>query len=491
MQAGGAGALAFGASGCFGDSEDEASAGADAGNEPNGSNVVLITIDTVRADHVGAYGSKRVKTPNMDAFAKEGVRFSDAVPEGMPTVPARRAIFSGRRSFPFRNWKAEPSLPQSPGWMSIPDHQVTWLEWAKRAGLTTAMSTDIPFIVGPRFDGFRSKIDMVRAVPGEPPLRDRPGKLVGDDVLAPYLLPALKGTEQEQRLRAYLTVNPPGRPERDHLAPRTFQGGMDMLDRLKDQQPFALVVDTFGPHEAWDPPAKYIGMYDEPKRRGIEPIQPFLTPFGVIEELGIDDDMLERIRNLYAAEMTFVDAWLGRFLDKLEDAGLADKTTVLLISDHGMTLGERGVIGKNGSVAYSEVYHVPFMMRDPERRGAGTTSAFHASTHDVGPTLLAAAGVRVPGSYDGEDLGAIFTGEEPPERPVFTAAYGGHVIAGDKDWFLLADNPGKDKKLFRRNDETKDVAAQHRDQVERLWGAIVDQAGGPLPELGPKGAVGL
>ena len=179
---------------------------------------MLIVIDTVRTDHVGVYGSERVKTPNIDALARQSLRFTRAVPEAMPTVPARRAIFTGRRSFPFRNWKAEPSLPQSPGWMSIPEHQVTWLEWAKKAGYTTALATDVPFVVGPRYDSFRSKIDMVEAVPGEPPLLDKPKKLVSDEVLDRYRIPALRGTEAELRLRQFLTVNPPGRPEHDTSA---------------------------------------------------------------------------------------------------------------------------------------------------------------------------------------------------------------------------------------------------------------------------------
>ena len=493
LKAGGAGALgaaALGASGCFGGDEEEAVLGAD-GGKPDGSNVVLIVIDTVRTDHVGVYGSERVKTPNIDAFAAQGLRFTQAVPEAMPTVPARRATFTGQRSFPFRNWKAEPSLPQAPGWMSIPDHQITWLEWAKKAGYTTALATDVPFVVGPRYEGFRSKIDMVEAVPGEPPLPDKPEKLVSDEVLDRYLIPALKGTEAELRLRQFLTVNPPGRPEREHLGPRTFRAGMGMLEHLKETKPFALVVDTFAPHEAWDPPSKYVAMYDEPKREGVEPIQPFETPFGMVEDLGLDDDLLGRARNLYAAEMTFVDAWFGRFLQKLEDLRLGKDTTVLLLSDHGMTLGERGVIGKKPTNAFSEIYHVPYVIRDPRGRRAGETSDYFASTHDVGPTLLSAADIRVPGAMDGEDLTPLFAGEEVPGRPVFTAAYADQVLAGDEDWFLIADNQGNSKRLYQRDDESDDVAADNGEVVDRLWQTILAEAGGPLPRLGPKGVIGL
>lgn len=166
-----------------------------------------------------------------------------------------------------------------------------------------------------------------------------------------YRIPALKGTEAEVRLREFLTVNPPGRPERDHLGPRTCRGGMELLEKLKDEKPFALVVDTFAPHEAWDPPSKYVAMYDDPKRDAVEPIQPFETPFGMVEQLGLDDDLPERTRNLYAAEMTLVDVWLGRFLQKLADLRLERDTTVLLLS--------RGVIGKKPTNAFSEIYHVP------------------------------------------------------------------------------------------------------------------------------------
>lgn len=182
LKAGGAGALGsgvLGTAGCFGGEEDDAALGAD-GGKPDGSNVVLIVIDTVRIDHVGVYGSERVKTPNIDALAKQSLRFTRAAPEAMPTVPARRAIYTGRRSFPFRNWKAEPSLPQSPGWMSIPDHHVTWLEWAKKAGYTTRSRRTSHSSSAPVTRASARRSTWSRAVPGEPPLPDKPEKLVSE-----------------------------------------------------------------------------------------------------------------------------------------------------------------------------------------------------------------------------------------------------------------------------------------------------------------------
>lgn len=131
------------------------------------------------------------------------------------------------------------------------------------------------------------------------------------------------------------------------------------------------------------------------------------------------------------------------------------------------------------------------MIRDPEGRRAGETSDYFASTHDVGPTLLSAADIRVPGTIDGEDLTPLLADEDVPGRPVFTASYADQVLAGDDDWFLIADNEGKSKRLYRRKDEADDVAADNGEVVDRLWQAILDEAGGPLPRLGPKGVIGL
>lgn len=148
---------------------------------------------------------------------------------------------------------------------------------------------------------------------------------------------------------------------------------------------------------------------------------------------------------------------------RLDDLGLEKDTTVLLLSDHGMTLGERGVIGKKPTNAFNEIYQVPYMIRDPAGRRAGETSGYFASTH----------------------------GEDVPERPVFTASYANQVLAGDEDWFLIADNQGKSKRLFRRDDESNDVAGDNEDVVDRLWRTLISATGGPLPRLGAEGAIGL
>ena len=67
-------------------------------------NVIMVILDSLRKDHIGAYGNSNIKTPNMDAFARESLRFERAYPESLPTIPARRSIHTGLRTWPFRNW---------------------------------------------------------------------------------------------------------------------------------------------------------------------------------------------------------------------------------------------------------------------------------------------------------------------------------------------------------------------------------------------------
>ena len=141
-------------------------------------------------------------------------------------------------------------------------------------------------------------------------------------------------------MRAYLASNPRNRPEEDFNAAKVFGEGMGWLDWARTRQPFALVVDSFDAHEPWDAPRRLIDLYGRARPKGVEPIQPFPTPAGLTRELELSRGLLRRMRQLYAAEVTLIDVWLGRFLDRLSNLGLAENTVVVLVSDHGVLLGE-------------------------------------------------------------------------------------------------------------------------------------------------------
>jgi arylsulfatase A-like enzyme len=137
---------------------------------------------------------------------------------------------------------------------------------------------------------------------------------------------------------------------------------------------------------------------------------------------------------------------------------------------------------------------VPMMIRHPEGKLAGETHDYFSSTHDVPRTLLGFMGVRAPGQMNGEDLSIIFEGEEPPARPVFTSCYDDHVLAGDRDWFMIGDSEGRLKRLYDKNADPRelhDVAAEHPELVDRYWKVLEDEAGGTLPQFGASGGKGV
>ena len=117
--------------------------------------------------------------------------------------------------------------------------------------------------------------------------------------------------------------------------------------------------------------------------------------------------------HLYAAEVTLVDRWLGRLLDKLAGFGMDDNTLVVAISDHGVLLGEYGWVGKRYKEMHQPLCHVPFVIRHPARKAKGRSSPYFASTHDVGPTVLGALGFDRPDSMNGNDLSALLDGKRP------------------------------------------------------------------------------
>ncbi|MEJ7750859.1 MAG: sulfatase [Thermoleophilaceae bacterium] len=492
LKAGGAGALALGAAGCATDDFE-----VELESDPDAPNVLMIITDSTRADFIGAYNRQSIaKTPNIDALAKDSLRFNLAVPDSMPTGPVRRAVLTGQRGFPSRDWVLTKGLPEEPGWTPIGDYQPIFTEMLGNAGVNTSYCTDNPFLAGPRFANFRRTLDKARPDYSQGAYRafnkpfDRPAQR---SEIERYLLPNLSDTVEVQRLRDHVGWNALfRRRERDYSAARVMRMGMQVLDEQEKGKPFFLAVDSFDPHEPFDAPRAYNVQISGAARKGIQkdginPIQPFDTPSNRTTTLEIDDETLELIREMYAAELTYADRWIGRLLNKLADSGLGENTMVMYFSDHGIMLGEHGVIGKAAALPHREIYHVPYMIRDPEKRLAGTTSDYFASTHDVAKTVLSSFGVRAAGMMDGEDLTVLFDGKEPPGRPYFTAIYADYVIAGDGRYVLISNIVGKSRRLYDTLEdpgELNDIAADNQQIVDTLWQALNDEAGGTLPLFG-------
>ena len=445
---------------------------------PDGANVLLVVIDSLRADH--ALGPL-AQTPTIDALARNAVRFPNAFPEAMPTVPARNSILSGRRMFPFRDWHEYPGLLTKPGWEPPERLADLFTKVLGRSGWWTAYVTDNPYLgFASPYGPFRRSFDVFVRHGGQIGGRNQ---RVDQQILNHWLHPAVLRAGMADRVRRYIANADYSHDERESFAARVFESAVETLKLAARERPFVLVVDTYEPHEPWTPPRHYLDMYGDPDYKGPEPAEPH---YGRAEDWLNDDELpivLERMRALYAAEVTMTDRWLGLLIERLHDLRLDSETVVALVSDHGILFGERGWTGKISTQLHPELINVPLLIADPARRG-GRPHPFFASTHDLAPTLLAMAGVERPAAMTGVDLSPALRGDRIPARPYAYGGYSDCHFLRDERIAYMADNRRQRAGLFElSNDprEQRNVASQHPGLVGALYATVRKRAGGPPP----------
>ena len=447
-------------------------------------NVVLVLIDSLRKDHIGVYGNDWIKTPNMDALSKESLRFTRAYPEAMPSIPARRGIHTGMRSFPFRGWELTNVTEEDValwGWEPIPEEQTTLAEILDEAGYQTLLVTDTlhQFRASYNFHrGFR----VYEWVRGQERDLFRPRTPATDGRIEETLVGGPNASHAEEIMLQYFANTATREREEDWFAPRVFAKGRDLLTASAEapgDQPFFLVVDAYDPHEPWDPPEEYTNLYSE----GYEGKEPFTSSSGPSDWL--TEAQLERMRALYAGEVTMMDRWLGRFLDRMGELNLFEDTLLILLSDHGHAFGEHGYAGKVPEALYPELTDIAFMIRHPEGKMAGETSDYFASTHDVAPTILGFLGIEAPRPMQGADLSVFFGGGRPAPRGHVTAGYHNNVFARDERYAMFARNDRTGTHLFDLEADPnmdENIAAENPDVMDGMWNDyVLGDAGGPMP----------
>ena len=333
-------------------------------------NVILIISDSVRHDYCGCYGNPWVKTPSIDALAREATVIENYFTASFPTGPMRKDVHTGRFTFAYSRWQGG----RQPG-------DVILSEQLSAAGVDTAYIGDTAnsFQLAARFD-HEDRVpwdnSRLEAVPEDLPLPADAEKLRTP-------LDRLKNIVR--RATAY-------DGEADRNAARTMRAAHRWLEtRAGTDRPFFLWVDTFDPHEPWDPPRYYIDRYD-PDYAGDELIEPAYAPAGYASE-----GEIRHMRRMYAAKLTMVDRWIGYLLDGLRLMGLDDDTAVIFTSDHGFYHGEHGLIGKvhlspEGKFLkrwplYGTIAHAPLLVKLPGVKGGRRLDAF-AQPPDLNPTIM-------------------------------------------------------------------------------------------------------
>jgi arylsulfatase A-like enzyme len=443
-------------------------------------NVLVLIIDSLRPDHVGAYGSPQIQTPNVDALAARGLRFNRAFPEAMVTIPARRSIFTSRRIFPYRHWKPNLELGTSPGWLPIEGDQNTFTKTLQSKGYWAVQVSDNPHLAFTKaYEGFRKTYDEWRTIVGQAGYY-RPPETVSMELVDKWLPTFLRDDRYIPGMRKYLANTGRGENEEETCAARVYKDAADTLEKAQRRQPFAMVVDCFDPHEPWSPPENYIDLYSN---AGPDVQNIGVTKYGFAENF--TPELLRRLHAIYAGEVTMTDHWLGHFMDRFYDLGLDENTVIVMLSDHGYLLGERGYTGKVPSQLHPELAQVPMILVTPDNKAAGKTAEFFASTHDVGPTVLSMLGLDPPQWMEGTDLSRLMDGEQPPEKREvhYGGMYNRFFIRTD-DYVLIGDNRGNERTLYDlRQDphEFFDIEKKNRKLSEELYQHVLELAGGPLP----------
>ena len=363
---------------------------------------LVISFDTLRADHLGVYGYPRNTSPFFDELAARGTVFDNAVVQYPSTLTSHMSIFTGL--YPAEHGVLPPDSVLSPEIETFP-------EVFQRAGFKTAGHTEGGFMRGSF--GFRRGFNEFRA-------RDR----------------------QSPR-------------EIEH----TFARGMRFLEGLDSDDRFLLFLHTYAVHAPYEPPNGYEGLFmedfpDGPPPGAFPPTGPQLVRVNAEQER-LSPEVIAYFEALYDATLRHADDALRDLFAELDRLGLTDEVTVVLTSDHGEEFQEHGLL--NHTQLYQEVMRVPLVVIHP-RVGPGRYEPLVQSV-DLAPTLYELAGLeateRPSGLSHARVLGRTVAAGEELGRTLAYAEEGGKQRAlwrrdGSSLFHLLTFEHGPDRWFPRR-----------------------------------------
>jgi arylsulfatase A-like enzyme len=445
-------------------------------------NVILVVFDSWRKDCAGVYGPPpwgKVHTPNFDRFAEESLVMTRAFPESLPTLPARRALYTGRRVYPYHNddFRFKGDFVGAPGWGPIPEDQPTLAELLSASGYRTALISDVYHMFKPSKNFWRGfhQWTFLRGQELDP-ARSGP-RLTQEEI--DYWLPKELQNEPFIRFIQRCITNIRDRiREEDYFAPRVLKEAALWLEQNKDAERFFLTVESFDPHEPWLVPDYYRRMYI--KEEGRENVLSFYRDVS-----DIDQKLLARTRANYSGEVSMCDRWFGFFMDTAKTLGLLDNTMVILTSDHGHSIGDRGFMGKRGYPSGPEVYDIPLMIRFPGAEHAGTSSDQFVQHHDIAAVIPQVTGVEAPAEIEGNSFLESAISGRPGKLDHVTVGWGSAVTVIDQHWWLNCKVDGTGVLLYDLKEAEpfeNNVAQENVETVNRLFALAKADAVGGFPE---------
>jgi arylsulfatase A-like enzyme len=407
-----AGLLALVLAACAGDSDPPAAPTAEA-TLPR-PNVLLISIDTLRADHLDAYGYDRTTAPNLSRLADEGALFESCVAVSNWTLPTHTSLFTGLH--PLVHGVEEHKDQLDPG-------RATLGEAFAAAGYETAGWFSNPF-VGSRF-GFTRGFESWTMAPNPDEMRQQIEK---------------QGTPKGAISRSWQPE--PGTRAVDYFVEQSAepitQRGLQFLEQRDVERPFLLFLHYNDVHSDYIPPPPFDRRFSSDYSGSLS-IEGYPHNKRVNRAMPAED--LAWVVSQYDGEIGWVDQHIGTLLQRLADLDLAENTIVIVTADHG-----EGFYEHNGKEHHYGLYHelvqIPFIVRYPARVDPGQRITHGVSQTDIAPTLLGLAGVEGLPEADGLSWAAVLTGGSGPRpRPLLSRAVLKPILEEQGDLVLSLRTP--------------------------------------------------
>ncbi len=389
-------------------------------------NIVLIVVDTMRADHVGSYGYAKPVTPRLDELAAHGTRFSRARAASSWTLPSVASILTGR--YPAEHGAERMTLV-------LNDQQTMLAETLAAAGYDTVGFSANAAVVTPE-SGFAQGFGRFEVL-------EKRGPQSGPD-------PVWSGNPKQ-----------PAGP--DATADVVTDAALAWLaSRGGATRPYFLYVHYFDPHASYSPPVPYaekLGVRADDPLRG--PAQPL-----VMLKKTLTPEELATLRGLYDAEIAFTDHEIGRLLDGL-GFGRTHDTVFVMTADHGEEFKEHGGM-QHARTLYEEVLRVPLLVAGGDFP-AGRVVDAPVSLVSIFPTLGELAHAELPPGLPGRSLVPVLRGAAPALDPVFADLPFGGVHRSaivDGTWKLMIDH-GFAPKLYDLSSDPTESTPRNQDQAAR------------------------
>ena len=364
---------------------------------------IVLMFDSLNRHYLPCYGGPDwVNAPNFSRLAERTVVCDQAYAGSMPCMPTRREIHTGRHNFMHRAWgplepfdDSMPELLKQQGVYThlISDHHHYW-EDGGATYHTRYNSWEFPR--GQEYDRWKGEV-------ADPELPERIGKT--NPAEADWI-------KQHYVNRKYI------RKEEDHPLAQTFALGEEFIRKNAGEDNWFLQLENFSPHEPFMATENFRTLY------GLNDDGPDVSwpRYGAVQP----EDLPDKVRREYAAALTMCDDYLGQFLDTMDELNLWDDTLLIVTTDHGFLLGEKGWLAKCVMPFYNEVANIPYFVWDPRTGRKGGRSDKLVQMIDVAPTLLEYFNQPRPADMLGQDLHALLEGRAEREA-CLCGMHGGHV----------------------------------------------------------------